>query len=355
MNYTSHNWTKNRKRNVKIPLKSQVKNELVVLLKIGLYVFSLVISFPNLLIFLLILLVLNIPLIRKSVFGRLALDPKKPTWAYRESVKYSNTNYLDIFYPKLERNEIPKGVVLFAHGGGWISGYRRQPNNLSWYRYLVKEGFIVAAIDYSRGYKADIEILINELVDAVEFIKKYLKKDSFFLSSSDHQANDIEHFHKFSECVNERMNVMKISLMGLSAGGHLALLTASKLGEEISKVVAYYTPCDLMDIWNSTSIFARLALTSTIKRFPSKNKGIYEKYSPVNNINESFPNILLVHGLKDSVVPYISSVKMHKKMREKGKKCKLLLHPYGNHGFEFVLKDKKTIEILKKTVQFLEG
>lgn len=288
------------------------------------------------------------------MFGRLVLDPIKPTWAHIESVKYSNSNYLDIFYPKLKENEMPKGVVLFAHGGGWISGYRRQPNNLSWYRYLVKEGFIVATIDYSRGYKANIEKLISELIEAIEFLSTHLKKNFTFFTLSDNQKDNKEKIFPRKEGIVE-LSDMKISLMGLSAGGHLALLTASRVGQKISKVVAYYSPCDLMDIWNSTSIFARIALTSTIKRFPSKNRDIYEKYSPVNNITESFPVTLLVHGLKDSVVPYISSVKMFRKMREKGKSCKLLLHPYGSHGFEFVLKDKKTIEILQKTVQFLEG
>jgi len=62
-----------------------------------------------------------------------------------------------------------------------------------------------------------------------------------------------------------------------------------------------------------------------------------------------------VHGLKDSVVPYFSSVKMFKNLREKGLPAKLLLHPKGDHGFEFVLRDRKTVDIIEKTAQFLEG
>lgn len=303
-------------------LIDKTKAKTILILKFILYLLSLVIAFSNFLIFLAIVVILNVPLIRKSIFGRLVLDPKKPTWKNVESVKYHD-NYLDIFYPEIEK---PKGIVLFAHGGGWISGYRRQPNNVSWYRYLVSKGFIVAAIDYSRGYKASIEKLIDELILAVEFLQSKFKNENY-----------------------------DISLIGLSAGGHLALLTVGRIPDKIKSVVAYYSPCDLLDIWESTSLFARFAVTTTLKRLPNKSKVVYEMYSPINNITENFPNTLLVHGLKDSVVPYISSVKMFKKLREKNIKSKLLIHPYGSHGFEFVLRDSKTVEIIEKTALFLEG
>ncbi len=304
-----------------------VRNKLILFFKILFYFFSIFLAFWNFSIFVFIIFLVNIPILRKSIFGRLPNDSKTPTWKYVESVKYTEKNSLDIFYPDLERLNLPKfkGVVLYAHGGGWISGYRRQPNNLSWYRYLVGKGFIVATIDYTRGYKAGIEKLIDELIEAVDLIMK-----------------------KFG-------NQLKISLMGLSAGGHLALLTASRIPEKIEKVVSYYAPCDFLDIWESPSLFARVASTTTLKRLPRKSKEVYEKYSPVNNIPDSFPKTLLVHGLKDTVVPYISSVKMFKMLREKKIPSKLLLHPYGSHGFEFVLRDERTVDIIEKTAMFLEG
>ncbi|UXF01523.1 peptidase S9 [Fervidobacterium riparium] len=319
----------------------------ILVLKAIVYVISLIIGLSNFLLFLLILLILNIPLLRKSVFGRLPTDTKalrkSGVLRFYESYEYLPKLKLDIYYPvgyfhknashmtQDMREEIvksAKGIVLFAHGGGWITGYRRQPNNTSWYRYLVSEGFIVATIDYARGYKAVIEQLVDELGIALQFVKGIMKKQRV-----------------------ER----KISLMGLSAGGHLALLTASRFPEDVDSVVAYYVPCDLLDIWKSPSIFARIAAATTLKRLPNKDRYIYEKYSPINNLNRNFPKTLLVHGLKDSVVPYHSSVKMFKKLRENGITSKLLLHHFGNHGFEFVLRDKRTVDIIEKTCAFLEG
>ncbi len=311
--------------------------QLIVWTKGILFLFSLLLAFSNFLLFLIILIIANIPVIRKSIFGKLVLDTKdlrkSNILSFHESFEYVPGLFLDVFYPSFLKSSDElkqlKGIVLFAHGGGWISGYRRQPNNVSWYRYLVSKGFIVATIDYERGYKAGIEKLISELIVALSFLKGYLSSKFGF----------------------DR----KISLMGLSAGGHLALLAASRIPEEIESVVAYYSPCDLLDIWRSTSLFARFSATTTLKRLPQRDRTIYENYSPINNVDKNFPPTLLVHGLKDSVVPYVSSVKMFKRLRELNIPVKLLLHPRGEHGFEFVLRDSKTIDIIEKTALFLEG
>lgn len=289
------------------------------ILKISLIVIASILGLWNSLVTLVVLLILNVPIIRKAVFGKLPTDPGFKRFARLESYEYIPGRFIDIYYPA-EYKQSQK-VIMFAHGGGWISGYKKQPNNMSWYRFLTSRGFIVATIQYSRGYKAGIEILISELESAIVFL-------------------------------NQKFGV-KISLMGLSAGGHLALLTASRKYQLVGKVVSYYAPTDLLDIWESPSIFARIATLATLKRLPYKDRVIYEKYSPVNNVHDNFPPTLLVHGLKDDVVPYVSSVKMFKKLRETRVPARLLLHPLGGHGFEFVQKDQRTVEILIKTIEFL--
>lgn len=274
-------------------------------------------------IFLFVVLLFNLPYIRRAVFGKLPFETEKKPWSKVVTFEYMKDLWVDIFYPRGE----PRGVVLFAHGGGWISGYRRQPNNLSWYRFLVSRGFIVAAIDYSRGYRAKIDQLIEELSRALVFLDE--NRDMLNLPKS------------------------RISLMGLSAGGHLALLTAAKMYRLVKSVVAYYAPCDLKDILESPSLFAKIALLTTLKRFPSRSSEALAKYSPVNVVHKFMPLVLLVHGKKDSVVPYDSSVKLYRKLKRLGCRVVLLTHHEADHGFEFVLKDEKTKEILQKTVEFL--
>ncbi len=276
-------------------------------------------------VFFAIVVLLNITVVRKSIFGKLPFKLEKKPWRKIEIYEYLPNLELDVYYPK---KEDIKGVILFAHGGGWVSGYRRQPNNMSWYRYLLSEGFVVATIDYSRGYVAGIEKLIDEFLTAHKSLEKNVP-----------------------ELFKER----KISYMGLSAGGHLALLAGFRNSENVDKIVAYYSPCDLMDIFDSYSIFANFSLRATTRRLPEKSEEIYRKYSPVNNIPKNPPKVLLVHGMKDKVVPFKSSVKLFQMLKDKGTTTELLVHKKADHGFEFVLKDELTKRILRKTVEFFKS
>ncbi|KUK23950.1 MAG: Peptidase S9, prolyl oligopeptidase active site domain protein [Thermotoga sp. 50_1627] len=300
--------------------RKKLLNHVKFLLKLAALFFSASFGFT---IFLFVVLLFNLPYIRRAVFGKLPFKTEKKPWSEVLTLEYMKNLWIDIFYPRAE----PNGIVLFAHGGGWISGYRRQPNNLSWYRFLVSRGFIVAAIDYSRAYGAKIEQLIEELSRALLFLDE--NRDRLRLSRA------------------------RISLVGLSAGGHLALLTAAKMHRLVKSVVAYYAPCDLNDILESPSLFARIALFATLKRLPKRSSDVPAKYSPINVVHEFMPSVLLVHGKKDSVVPYDSSLKLYRKLKRMGCRVMMLTHPEADHGFEFVLKDEKTKEILQKTVEFL--
>ncbi|MBO8160505.1 MAG: alpha/beta hydrolase [Thermosipho sp. (in: Bacteria)] len=298
----------------------------IIFFKVFLSIFLIILSVFNLCLTLLVLFLIELPVIRKALLGKLPFDLGKEPWKEIKTFQYDENLKLDIYYPN---GEGPYHLILFAHGGGWISGYRRQPNNVSWYKYLVSNNFAVATLDYRYAYFYEIEHLLNDFGNALNFLVK--------------NAKELE------------IDVNNISLMGLSAGGHLTLYFVVTKNPEVKNVVAYYSPTDLLDIWKSNSLFARFAVSTTLKRLPNKSKKVYEKYSPINYVKKDLPPILLVHGLKDSVIPYISSVKMYKKLRSYKNSSKLLLHPEGDHGFEFVLKDDKTKEILRKTVMFLRG
>lgn len=303
----------------------KLRKQYILLLKYATLAATVVISFFSLGLSLVIVLLLNIRVIRNSLFGRLPFNIEETPWGKIRTEEYLPGIFLDIYYPKTDR---PEGTVLFAHGGGWISGYRRQPNNVSWYRFMVSRGFIVATIEYSRGYKAGIDRLIDEFTGAVQ----YLSKQAAVLG----------------------LKQEKISIMGLSAGGHLALLGGMKNPSQVKNITAYYSPCDLLDIWNSTSLFARFSVTTVIKRLPykKKSKDVYRRYSPVRHVSAQAPPILLVHGLKDSIVPCQSSITMYETLIREGCPAKLLIHPTGNHGFEFVLKDERTRDIIEETLKF---
>ncbi|HOJ11180.1 MAG TPA: alpha/beta hydrolase [Clostridiales bacterium] len=283
---------------------------------------------------------------------------------------------MDIWYPNQEKGKGDYPLVLFAHGGGWVSGFRNQPNNISWCRYLAANGFVAASIDYRFGIKNDMEDILSDYDNALSYLKSHAKE--------------------------LRICPHKIILMGLSAGGHLSLLYSSHYSNRRDKgrmkgicgVVAYYAPSDLTDLFSpeSRSLFARLATIQTLKGKPDSTlkgkpdkafKGKYNKilkenldgklkrnlnrksnekldqqknyeyYSPIMWISKRMPKVFLAHGKNDRTVPFSSSVKMAGKLEEFRVSYKLMAHPKGDHCFEMNSKDLQTIRILRMTISWM--
>ncbi|MBN1849332.1 MAG: alpha/beta hydrolase [Deltaproteobacteria bacterium] len=243
---------------------------------------------------------------------------------------------LDVWYPNQIKRSYP--LIFFAHGGGWISGFRNQPNNVSWCKFLASKGFAVASIDYRLAMRNSMENILTDYTDALEFVKNNAEK--------------------------LRIKKDDIVLMGLSAGGHLALLYASYhtfINDEtrmkgIKGVIVYYSPSNLRDIFGKEqkSLSARFATMATFKGMPGQKPGLYYYYSPIEWISERMVPTLVVHGRKDVVVPYTSSIKLVSKLKSKNIPCRFLLHKDGGHGFETNLKDFRTIKILEDTVRFMK-
>ena len=277
--------------------------------------------------------------IRSIVKAKIPIEPIGSfhylTYIYKE---VGNTTLkLDIWYPNQIKHAYP--LVFFAHGGGWISGLRNQPNNVSWCKFLASKGFATASIDYRLAVRNNMKIILTDYVDALDFVKNNAEK--------------------------LRINKDDITLMGLSAGGHLALLYASFYTfinhdtrmKGIKGVSVYYSPSDLRDMFGKEqkSLIARFATMATLKGIPNKKPGLYSYYSPIEWISERMIPTLVVHGKKDMVVPYTSSINLISKLKSKNIPCRFLLHKEGGHGFETHLKDFRTIRILEETVRFMKG
>lgn len=242
---------------------------------------------------------------------------------------------LDLWLPS-ENRSYP--LVFFCHGGGWISGFRNQLNNVSWCKYLASKNLAVVSIDYRYGYKNTMEDILSDYRDALDYIKKN---------------------HK--ELLIDKNNIV---LMGLSAGGHLSLLYSTYYTnimdkyrmEGIKGVVAYYPATDLKDIFieDNKSIFSRFATRQTLKGDPTEKEEIYDYYSPITWISKNMVPCLIVHGEKDNVVPFKSSLNFMKELKKNNVKYKFLTHKKGQHSFDTRMNDISTINILERTVRFIK-
>lgn len=256
------------------------------------------------------------------------------TFVYKETE--NKKLKLDLWLPLKPKGKYP--LVFFCHGGGWISGFRNQPNNVSWCKYLTSKGFAVTSIDYRYGYRNNMDDILSDYSDALI----YVKENSASLS----------------------IDKNNIVLMGLSAGGHLSLLYSTyhtnkenkKQMEGIRGVVAYYAPTDLNDIFISEnkSLFAKLATKRTLKGNPTEEKGIYNYYSPINWVSDRMIPCLIVHGKLDTTVPFESSVNFVRKLEKSGVINTFLIHKKGIHSFDTKFKDMATVKILERTIRYIK-
>ena len=256
----------------------------------------------------------------------LTANAEPPLVAYKV---VSNISYLgeerpekmDAYLPVVESGK-KTPAVLFIHGGGWAAGSKSSPRSKSIAKTLAEQGFAVYCIDYqltifegklwtskktSLGWPQNI----YDCKSAIRYIRKHADRD--------HVKPD------------------DISVMGCSAGGHLALLTALSancyelnqgglyrdVSCEVKSVVDLYGIPDVR-IWGGGAFISGNAKT---------NRSQWDLASPVTHLSPKSPPILILHGDQDQTVKIDLSRQFAVELTKQG-----LLHQFvevegGVHSF----------------------
>ncbi len=262
--------------------------------------------------------------------GARVIDPERVLFAaqglcYEMAVEYGASGgkklLMDYFYPAKHNGRMP--AVIWIHGGGWSSHdltriYRPEKELAE----LAKLGFFCASIDYRLLDEAPFPAQIQDCKCAVRFLRAHAAELGI----------DPEH----------------IGVWGESAGGHLAALLAVSNGVEefegdggwqdcssdVQAAVPWYAPCNLWECHQATgqeeSIFtALMGCASGTEAFERKIRAA----SPSYYIDRALPPMLLMHGDRDSIVPYAQSEDFCRAARAAGNPVRLItVHDQG-HGF----------------------
>jgi acetyl esterase/lipase len=142
----------------------------------------------------------------------------------------------DLWQPKADAFRSGLGIV-YTHGGAWRYGNKDMMTRPQ-FRRLASQGHVILDIDYSISEDTPVEEMVRETKQALLWLKQH----------ADSYGVDPE----------------RIVLMGSSAGGHLALLTAYTPGhlafqprnisgdERVHGVVAFYPPTDFLELYQHT-------------------------------------------------------------------------------------------------------
>jgi acetyl esterase/lipase len=216
-----------------------------------------------------------------------------------------------IYYPALKTNKKAPCVIVI-HGGGWDGGDRFQLPELN--VYLASKGYNVASIDYRLAPEYQFPAPIEDTKDAIAKLKQ--------------------------ESLRLNIDTNNFILLGRSAGGQIALITAYKNTDPCIKgVISFYAPADM--IWGYSIPGNPLILDSrkvmenylggTIQKVPEHFKAA----SPNEFVNPACPPTLLIHGMRDEMVAYEHSIRLKNLLNKAGVKNYLLTLPWATHGCDY--------------------
>jgi len=78
-----------------------------------------------------------------------------------------NDAFIDVYYPEGTNKKLP--VIIWTHGGAWISGERT--NNSPYYQLLAAEGFTVVSVGYSLGPERTYPTAVHQLNDMYGYVQ----------------------------------------------------------------------------------------------------------------------------------------------------------------------------------------
>lgn len=240
--------------------------------------------------------------------GFMPLPEHRPTRTHAGCVVSDPLGYrplqLDLHIPP---GPGPFPVLLWLHGGGWMTGSRVWTVDPRFHERMVARGYAVADVDYRLamettypGQQADIDAAI-----------RWLR----------HHAAAL------------RLDPDRFAALGESAGGQLAGI-AGLTGEgdtALQAVILWCAPVDLVSLPDQRDPFSYPAIL--FGGPVGERAGLARLASPIHNIGAEAPPFLLVHGTDDQTVPFGEAVRFADAMRAAGHRADLLTVEGAGHVF----------------------
>ncbi len=245
-------------------------------------------------------------------------------------------------------DDVVRPVVLWIHGGACIMGSRKGIRR-DFRARLVEAGYAVVSIDYRLAPETRLPGIYQDIRDAHAWLRR--EGPRLF-----------------------RIDPDRIAVAGGSAGGFLTLSAGFLLDPAPRALVSFWGYGDVAGPWYSRPdpFYSRRPRVSrevayaAVHREPvvldsagrpergrfylyCRQNGLwprevtghdpdlepraFDAFCPVRNVTGSYPPTLLIHGTRDTDVPYEQSVLMARELERAGVRHELITIEGGGHGF----------------------
>jgi acetyl esterase/lipase len=248
---------------------------------------------------------------------------------------------LDLYLPKQRKAGEKSPAVLLIHGGGWKEGDKRQPREIEFGATLAENGYVAASINYALRSAGKFPLNLQDCKNGIRYLRAHA--DALGIDSD------------------------RISVMGSSAGGHLALMVAYTgddrtfaptepypgVSDKVSCVVDFYGITDIgtrkKTDPNGNPTELRGVESEVQAIFGSKAED-WKKASPVTYVKQHIPPTLILHGKKDTTVDFDQSQELADALKKAGATYDIIWLPNAPHSFSFQYAVPKSKQLLERDV-----
>lgn len=220
----------------------------------------------------------------------LAVKPSSINEIYQ--IVYDNSTgrplYLDAF---INNSEEKLPAIIIIHGGGWKSGTKEMQTPMA--EKLAINGYQVFTIEYRLSDEAKYPAGINDILKAIQFIKKNSKK--------------------------YKVDRNKIAIIGMSSGAQMASLIGTKYPKTVNAVInidgvlAFHHPD------STEGKVAALWLGGTYEEIPD----IWNEASPLSHVSKKSPPFLFINSQfkrfsagRDDLILKLNEYKIYSKVEK---------------------------------------
>ena len=208
----------------------------------------------------------------------------------------------------------PFPLVVFIHGGGWISGDRTMFRDEA--IWLAPQGFACACIDYRLAPLYPFPVPVADCQNFVTFIR--------------------------GKSEELKIDPNRITAMGNSAGGHLALMLGlcpnrfDSFDGPFERVSSVVDICGIADMSDPSQVHFPIA-TTFLEQFMDGGfvgrEDIWKSASPLSYLDQAQGRFLVIHGSNDDVVPTSQSERLAEELVSRDVQCRLVVLPGEAHSF----------------------
>lgn len=245
---------------------------------------------------------------------------------------------LDVWRAEPSSNAARPAVVI-VHGGAWTHGNRSGAPQ--WNRWLNQLGYEVFDVEYRMPPPDRWRDEVGDVKCALGWVAAH--------------------------AANFQIDPARISVMGYSAGGNLALLAAYSMGDPalppscpgpavtVRSVVNVYGPADLRVLHDSGGSvdYVRSALEEYIGGTPGQHAERYRIVSPIGHVSAQAPPTITILGLSDRIVPVEQERVLSSTLEQAAVAHETYLLPATDHGFDVNWGGWSTQIARAKIAQFL--